>query len=155
MCREMRLLCRRHWIWFIRIIMSMWLCSFMHRGVLFRGYLDRFFLFFHPYILLYLILLLKNHRLDQGLCLYFFFSLSIFHWFLASFISMLIPFWQYVIQVWCPWFSYIIHFEFYYARSVSWFSDACISRRFLQWCYWYVRAIFLTLSLHWDFCSVT
>jgi hypothetical protein len=70
LCREMRLFCRRHWIWFIRIIMSMWLCYSMHHGVLSLGYLDRFFLSFLPYILLFLILLLKNHQLGQGLCLF-------------------------------------------------------------------------------------
>jgi hypothetical protein len=69
---------------------------------------------------------------------------------LASFVSMIISFLQYFIQVWCPWFPYIIHFEFYYACTVSWISDPWLSRRFLQWCYWWVTAIFCTLSLHWD-----
>jgi hypothetical protein len=146
LCREMRLFCRRHWIWFIRIIMSMWLCYSMHHGVLFLGYLDRFFLSFLPYILLFLILLLKNHQLGQGLCLFVFFGL-IFLSFLASFVSMIISFLQYFIQVWCPWFPYIIHFEFYYACTVSWISDPWLSRRFLQWCYWWVTAIFLYFIL--------
>jgi len=84
MYREMRFLCRRRWIWFTRIIMSMWLYSSMRRGALSRVCLDRCSPPFLHCTLPFLILLLKNPRLGRGLCnaflvsIFFFFCLIFF-----------------------------------------------------------------------------
>lgn len=68
MTREMRFLCRRRWIWFTRIITSMWLCSSMRHGALSRACLDRFSPCSLHCTLPFLIFLLKNPRLGRGLC---------------------------------------------------------------------------------------
>lgn len=155
MTREMRFLCRRRWIWFTRIITSMWLCSSMRRGALSRACLDRFSPCSLHCTLPFLIFLLKNPRLGRGLCNAFLPSFFFFLLFVYSFNWMPMRFLQHTVQIWCPWFPYTVHFEFYHAGSVSWFSDTCFAHWFLQWCYrWGTLFFYHSLSTHWDLCAV-
>ncbi|CBI19166.3 unnamed protein product, partial [Vitis vinifera] len=64
--REMRFHCRRHWIWFTRTLMNMWLFCSMHLGVLSLELVDQPFPFFLPCIPPCPTSQLKNQLSDQA-----------------------------------------------------------------------------------------
>ena len=132
--REMRFHYKGHWIWFIRIVMSMWLYSSMHHGALSQGCLSQHFLFWLLCILPSHILRSKNQPSGQG---WFILTCTdahrhthkcLFTFFISCYLLLRLN-WllQYTLQVWSSWLSFSFHFEFYNASSIpgcpdSWFS---------------------------------